>query len=212
MLNKEKIASFNEPYLAAHKQNLNFLVENLSKKNLDLNTVINKLSDFQIAIPSWALGTGGTRFGRFPQGGEPNSLEEKINDVGLLHALNQSSGAISLHIPWDIPGNYKKIKSLAQELDINFDAVNSNTFQDEPGAAYSYKFGSLSHTDKAVRKKAIQHNKEVIDHGIKLGSKALTVWLADGTSFAGQQCFRGAFQRTLESLQDIYVHLPSDWK
>jgi len=212
MLNKEKIASFNEPYLAAHKQKLNFLGENLSKKNLDLNTILNKLSDFQIAIPSWALGTGGTRFGRFPQGGEPNTLEEKIKDVGLLHALNQSSGAISLHIPWDIPGDYKKMRSLAQELDINFDAVNSNTFQDEPGGVHSYKFGSLSHIDKAVRKKAIQHNKEVIDHGIKLGSKALTVWLADGTSFAGQHSFRGAFQRTLESLQDIYAHLPADWK
>ena len=91
MLNKEKIASFNEPYLAAHKQKLNFLGENLSKKNLDLNTILNKLSDFQIAIPSWALGTGGTRFGRFPQGGEPDTLEEKIKDVGLLHSLNQSS-------------------------------------------------------------------------------------------------------------------------
>ena len=212
MLNKEKIAYFNESYLATHKQNLDFLGENLSKKNLDLNTVINKLSDFQIAIPSWALGTGGTRFGRFPLGGEPNTLEEKIKDVGLLHALNRSSGAISLHIPWDIPEDYKKMKSLAHELDINFDAVNSNTFQDQSGGTHSYKFGSLSHIDKAVRKKAIQHNKEVIDHGIKLGSKALTVWLADGTSFAGQQSFRGAFQRTLESLQDIYVHLPSDWK
>jgi L-rhamnose isomerase/sugar isomerase len=212
MLNKEKIASFNEPYVAAHRQKLNFLRENLSKKNLDFNTILNKLSDFQIAIPSWALGTGGTRFGRFPQGGEPNTLEEKIKDVGLLHALNQSCGAISLHIPWDIPGDYKKMRSLAQELDINFDAVNSNTFQDEPGGVHSYKFGSLSHIDKAVRKKAIQHNKEVIDHGIKLGSKALTVWLADGTSFAGQHSFRGAFQRTLESLQDIYAHLPADWK
>jgi L-rhamnose isomerase/sugar isomerase len=212
MLNKEKIASFNESYLATHKQNLNFLGENLSKKNLDLNNVINKLSDFQIAIPSWALGTGGTRFGRFPLGGEPNTLEEKIKDVGLLHALNRSSGAISLHIPWDIPEDYKKMKSLAHELDINFDAVNSNTFQDQSGGTHSYKFGSLSHMDKAVRKKAIQHNKEVIDHGIKLGSKALTVWLADGTSFAGQHSFRGAFQRTLESLQDIYAHLPADWK
>ena len=170
------------------------------------------MSDFQIAIPSWALGTGGTQFGRFPQGGEPNTLEEKIKDVGLLHALNQSSGAISLHIPWDIPGDYKKMRSLAHELDINFDAVNSNTFQDEPGGVHSYKFGSLSHIDKAVRKKAIQHNKEVIDHGIKLGSKALTVWLADGTSFAGQHSFRGAFKRTLESLQDIYAYLPADWK
>ena len=212
MLNKEKIASFNESYLATHKQNLNFLGENLSKKNLDLNNVINKLSNFQIAIPSWALGTGGTRFGRFPLGGEPNTLEEKIKDVGLLHALNRSSGAISLHIPWDIPEDYKKMKSLAHELDINFDAVNSNTFQDQSGGTHSYKFGSLSHIDKAIRKKAIQHNKEVIDHGVKLGSKALTVWLADGTSFAGQQSFRGAFQRTLESLQDIYAHLPADWK
>ena len=212
MLNKENIASFNEPYLAAHKQKLNFLGENLSKKNLDLNNVINKLSNFQIAIPSWALGTGGTRFGRFPLGGEPNTLEEKIKDVGLLHALNRSSGAISLHIPWDIPEDYKKMKSLAHELDINFDAVNSNTFQDQSGGTHSYKFGSLSHIDKAIRKKAIQHNKEVIDHGIKLGSKALTVWLADGTSFAGQHSFRGAFQRTLESLQDIYAHLPADWK
>ena len=117
-----------------------------------------------------------------------------------------------MHIPWDIPEDYKKMKSLAHELDINFDAVNSNTFQDQSGGTHSYKFGSLSHIDKAVRKKAIQHNKEVIDHGVKLGSKALTVWLADGTSFAGQQSFRGAFQRTLESLQDIYAHLPADWK
>ena len=167
MLNKEKIASFNESYLVSHKQNLSFLGENLSKKNLDLNIVINKVSDFQIAIPSWALGTGGTRFGRFPQGGEPNTLEEKIKDVGLLHALNQSSGAISLHIPWDIPEDYNKMKSLAQGLDIKFDAVNSNTFQDQSGSVHSYKFGSLSHIDKVVRKEAIQHNKEVIDHGIK---------------------------------------------
>ena len=104
------------------------------------------------------------------------------------------------------------MKSLAHELDINFDAVNSNTFQDQPGGTHSYKFGSLSHIDKTIRKNAIQHNKDVIDHGIKLGSKALTVWLVDGTSFAGQQSFRGAFQRTLESLQDIYAHLPADWK
>jgi len=212
MVDQKKIKIFNEERLPNHKSNFDHLAEKLINKGFDIDAVIGKIGGFQIAIPSWALGTGGTRFGRFPLGGEPSSLEDKIKDVGVLHALNQSSGAISLHIPWDIPEDYKAIKDLANGLDIVFDAVNSNTFQDQPDSLYSYKFGSLSHIDSLVRKEAILHNKEVIDHGIQLGSKALTVWLADGTSFAGQHDFRGAFQRTFESLEEIYDHLPSDWK
>ncbi len=212
MLDQNIIKTFNEKQLPRHKTNFDHLEERLSQKGLDLETVVDQLAALQIAIPSWALGTGGTRFGRFPRGGEPSTLEEKIKDVGILHSLNQSSGAISLHIPWDIPKDYNAIKDLANGLDIVFDAVNSNTFQDQAESLNSYKFGSLSHIDKAVRKEAILHNKEVIDHGIELGSKALTVWLADGTSFSGQHDFRGAFQRTLESLEEIYDHLPSDWK
>ena len=212
MLDQNIIKTFNEKQLPRHKTNFDHLEERLTQKGLDLETVVDQIGALQIAIPSWALGTGGTRFGRFPRGGEPSTLEEKIKDVGILHSLNQSSGAISLHIPWDIPKDYKAIKDLANGLDIVFDAVNSNTFQDQAGSLHSYKFGSLSHIDKAVRKEAILHNKEVIDHGIELGSKALTVWLADGTSFSGQHDFRGAFQRTLESLEEIYDHLPSDWK
>ena len=174
--------------------------------------VIAKLKAFQIAIPSWALGTGGTRFGRFAGAGEPRSLEEKIEDVGLLHQLNQSSGAISLHIPWDIPSNAASIKALAAQHNLKFDAVNSNTFQDQPNQEKSYKFGSLQHVDKAVRKQAIEHNIEVIKHGVDLGSTSLTVWLADGSSFPGQLNFRKAFNNTLESLQEIYAALPSNWK
>ncbi|HYV90868.1 MAG TPA: sugar isomerase [Chitinophagales bacterium] len=173
---------------------------------------MQKLTDFQVAIPSWALGSGGTRFGRFPGGGEPRNLEEKIGDVGLLHALNQSSGAISLHIPWDIPKDANSIKALATVHGLKFDAVNSNTFQDQHGQPVSYKFGSLQHVDKAVRRLAIDHNINVIKQGVDLGSKALTVWLADGSSFPGQLNFRNAFQRTLESLQEIYSALPEDWK
>ncbi|MCL4122969.1 UNVERIFIED_CONTAM: hypothetical protein GTU68_011553 [Idotea baltica] len=167
---------------------------------------------FQIAIPSWALGTGGTRFGRFPGGGEPRSLEEKIEDVGLLHKLNQSSGAISLHIPWDIPENYQSIKTLAGEHGLAFDAVNSNTFQDQADQKHSYKFGSLQNVNKAIRKQAVDHNIEVIKHGVGLGSKSLTVWLSDGSCFPGQLNFRKAYENTLESLQEIYAALPSDWK
>src|SRR5699024_1749075 len=132
---------------------------------------------------------------RFSMGGEPRSLEEKMDDVGLLHQLNQSSGAISLHIPWDIPEDVDAIKQRAQKLDIKFDAVNSNTFQDQEGQEHSYKFSSLAHTHQEVRQQAIEHNVEVIRYGQELGSKALTVWLADGSCFPGQQNFSKAFQR-----------------
>ncbi|MEY3854256.1 MAG: putative sugar isomerase [Bacteroidota bacterium] len=174
--------------------------------------LIQKLKDFQIAIPSWALGTGGTRFGRFSGGGEPRNLEEKIADVGLLHALNQSSGAISLHIPWDIPTDPSATKALAAQHGLAFDAVNSNTFQDQPNQTHSYKFGSLQHVSKATRKQAIDHNIEVIKQGISLGSKSLTVWLSDGSCFPGQLNFRKAYQRTVESLEEIYAALPADWQ
>jgi len=207
-LTKEIIHEHNQPFLSAHKKKFDFVGENVE----GLKEVMQKLTDFQIAIPSWALGSGGTRFGRFPGGGEPRTLEEKIGDVGLLHALNQSSGAISLHIPWDIPKDANAIKALAATHGLKFDAVNSNTFQDQPDQPVSYKFGSLQHVDKAVRRLAIDHNIDVIKHGIDLGSKALTVWLADGSSFPGQLNFRKAFQRTLESLQEIYSALPVDWK
>ena len=208
MINKYEVEEANDQTLPAHKKNLAFVssgVENIEE-------VLQKLMEFQVAIPSWALGTGGTRFGRFAGGGEPRNLEEKIEDVGLLHQLNQSSGAISLHIPWDIPQNPSAIKTLAAQHGLRFDAVNSNTFQDQPHQQLSYKFGSLQHVDKAVRKQAIIHNIEVIKHGIDLGSQSLTVWLSDGSSFPGQLNFRKAFQNVLESLSEIYEALPGNWK
>jgi L-rhamnose isomerase / sugar isomerase len=202
------IDQHNQELFAKHTKHVNFLKDSIS----NFEEIVSKVQKFNIAIPSWALGTGGTRFGRFSGKGEPGNLEQKIEDVGLLHALNKSSGAISLHIPWDIPQDSDTIKALASSYGLAFDAVNSNTFQDQQNQAYSYKFGSLQHVDPNVRKQAIAHNIEVIKHGIALGSKALTVWLADGSSFPGQLNFREAFQNTLESLREIYKHLPSDWK
>lgn len=208
LINSQHIAAHNEARLAEHKRRFTYASGDMA----GVDTILQKLIDFQIAIPSWALGTGGTRFGRFSGGGEPGTLEEKISDVGLLHTLNRSSGAISLHIPWDIPSDAQKIKNLAAQYDLRFDAVNSNTFQDQPGQKLSYKFGSLQHVNKAVRKQAIDHNIEVIRHGVELGSKSLTVWLSDGSSFPGQLNFRRAFENTLEGLREIYAALPADWK
>ena len=208
LIESSKIALHNEGLLKSHQNKLVFTVSEIA----ETESIIQKLIDFQIAIPSWALGTGGTRFGRFPGGGEPRSLEEKIEDVGLLHALNNSSGAISLHIPWDIPTDYNAIKNLAAQHHLKFDAVNSNTFQDQATQEYSYKYGSLQNVNKAVRKQAIAHNIEVIQQGIALGSESLTVWLADGSCFPGQLNFRKAYQYTLESLEEIYAALPVNWK
>lgn len=202
------IDNYNESLLKEHKRRLDFATSTVK----DAENIINKLKAFQIAIPSWALGTGGTRFGRFSGGGEPRNLEEKIEDIGLLHKLNQSSGAISLHIPWDIPENASHIKALAAQNGLRFDAMNSNTFQDQPGQELSYKFGSLQNVNKAIRRQAIDHNIEVIKYGIELGSTSLTVWLSDGSCFPGQLNFRKAFQHTLSGLQEIYEALPSDWK
>jgi L-rhamnose isomerase / sugar isomerase len=207
-IDAEKIQSHNAALLVEHQRKFDFAKATIN----GVEDVVDKLVHFQVAIPSWALGTGGTRFGRFPGPGEPGSLEDKMEDVGLLHALNRSSGAISLHIPWDIPKDYSAIRQRATELGLRFDAVNSNTFQDQKEQVFSYKFGSLQHVDAAVRKQAIDHNIDVIKHGVELGSKALTVWLSDGSCFPGQLNFRGAFQRTLEALQEIYAALPADWK
>jgi len=208
LIEKSDISNYNQPFLAEHKSNFEFISVSIK----DIEIILQRLIAFQIAIPSWALGTGGTRFGRFPGGGEPRNLEEKIEDVGLLHALNQSSGAISLHIPWDIPGNAASIKALAAQHGLRFDAMNSNTFQDQPDQKLSYKFGSLQNVNKEIRRQAVDHNIEVINYGVQLGSQSLTVWLSDGSCFPGQLNFRQAFQNTLEGLKEIYAALPPDWK
>ncbi|HEY3406325.1 MAG TPA: sugar isomerase [Ohtaekwangia sp.] len=207
-LEKYQIEEHNHKLAGSHKRKIDFLKSEIQGSE----DIIKRLVEFQIAIPSWALGTGGTRFGRFAGAGEPGSLEEKIEDIGLLHALNKSSGAISLHIPWDIPKNAKAVKALAAQLDIRFDAVNSNTFQDQKGQPHSYKFGSLQHVDKKIRDQAIEHNLEVIHYGKELGSESITVWLSDGSCFPGQLNFRKAFENTLNGLEKIYAALPDNWK
>lgn len=211
MILHNEIQELNHKVRANHEFQLQYLTNLLSQKGIDIQTIIEKIIAFQIAIPSWALGTGGTRFGRFPGGGEPRSLEEKIEDVGLLNQLNRSSNSISLHIPWDIPRDPAALKDLLAANGLTIDSVNSNTFQDQPDQPLSYKFGSLSHTDAAVRRQAIEHNIACIEHGKALDAKVLTVWLADGSNFPGQQHFRRSWQRTAESLEHIYQAMPDDW-
>lgn len=211
-LSQSHISDFNKKSSETHHNQFDFLANTLEKQNINTNTVVNQLAKFQVAIPSWALGAGGTRFGRFSFYGEPSNLEQKLSDVGLIHALTQTAGAISLHIPWDVPEDYNAIKEQASALNLKFDAVNSNTFQDQPNAKETYKYGSLCNSDEAVRAQAIAHNQDVIKIGEQLGSKSLTVWLADGSNFPGQHNFQTALNHTENSLKAIYNTLPDDWK
>lgn len=209
-LTKDQISTSNGS-LHEHEADYNYLADKLTRKGADVEAVVKAVADFQVAVPSWALGAGGTRFGRFSFHGEPSNLEQKIDDVGILHALTQTAGAISLHIPWDTPTDYAAVRQRATHHGLVFDAINSNTFQDQPGQTLSYKHGSLCHTDEAIRAHAVEHNREVVQIGEKLGSKSLTVWLADGTSFPGQRAFQRSLRQTEKSLQEIYAGMPEDW-
>lgn len=211
ILEAQQIAELNRDKKAEHTAQLSFLLDQLEAKGINGNTIIEKIRDFQVAIPSWALGAGGTRFGRFPFGGAPSNLHQKLDDIGLLHTLTHTAGSVSLHIPWDIPEDYEAVKQIAASHGITFDAVNSNTFQDQKDAKHSYRFGSLSNSIKDIRNQAVQHNIEVVKIGEQLGSKSLTVWLADGANFPGQSNFQEALSNTQNSLKDIYDQMPLDW-
>lgn len=208
----DRISEFNKRIKTDFEPLIDFTKTNLSKRSIAIDEIISKIMEFQVAIPSWALGAGGTRFGRFSYGGEPATLEQKLDDIGILNALTKSAGAVSLHIPWDIPKDIHAIKEIAADHGIAFDAMNSNTFQDQSDAKESYRFGSLNSMNSAIRQQAVEHNKEVIKIGKQLGSKSLTVWLADGANFPGQLNFQKALQNTEKSLKEIYTSMPEDWK
>jgi L-rhamnose isomerase / sugar isomerase len=184
----------------------------LHRRGIDIDAITTAVASFGVAIPSWGVGTGGTRFGRFPGKGEPRNVFEKLEDCAVIHSLAGATPTVSLHLPWDFTDDMPALRQRATALGLGFDAVNSNTFQDRPGQKLSYQFGSLTHTDAAVRTQAVEHNIDCIRIGQLLGSKALTVWIGDGANFPGQQHLTRAFERYLESAAQIYAALPPDWR
>ena len=188
------------------------LGSNLARRGIDIDTVRNKVQSYGVAVPSWGVGTGGTRFARFPGPGEPRHVFDKMEDCAVIHQLSNATPKVSLHIPWDKVDDPVELKQRGDALGLGFDAMNSNTFQDHAGDAYSYKYGSLSHVSAETRQQAIDHNIGCIEFGKKLGSKALTVWIGDGSNFPGQVNFADQFQRYLDAMSVVYKALPTDWK
>jgi L-rhamnose isomerase/sugar isomerase len=187
------------------------LGERLARNRTDIEKITKAVAAFAVAIPSWGVGTGGTRFARFPGPGEPRDIFDKLDDCAVIQQLSRATPTVSLHIPWDKVDDLKGLKEKAASLGLGFDAINSNTFQDSPGQKHSYKFGSLSHTDAATRAQAIAHNLECIDIGKALGSRALSVWIGDGSNYPGQSNFTRAFERFIDSMKPVVKGLPNDW-
>ncbi len=211
-IDPELVYADNARRLPALERDYAALGERLARSGVDIEAVKRTVATFTVAVPSWGVGTGGTRFARFPGIGEPRNIHDKLQDCAVINQLVRCTSAVSVHFPWDWVDDFAALRAEAAHFGLSFDAVNSNTFQDQPGAALSYKFGSLTHTDSAVRAAAVEHNLACIDAGRKLGSRALTVWIGDGSSFPGQQHFRRSFERYLQSTHAIYGALPSDWR
>jgi L-rhamnose isomerase/sugar isomerase len=205
------IAAENERRQSAHQSDYEALGARLSRQSIDIEAITAKVADFFVAVPSWGVGTGGTRFARFPGLGEPRHIFDKLDDCGVIQQLTRATPTVSLHIPWD-KADPKELKAKADVLGLGFDAMNSNTFSDGADQAHSYKFGSLSHVDAATRRQAVEHNVECIELGAALGSKALTVWIGDGSNFPGQSNFTRQFERYLDAMREIYKALPDDWR
>ncbi len=205
------IAAENERRQSAHQSDYEALGARLSRQSIDIEAITAKVAEFFVAVPSWGVGTGGTRFARFPGLGEPRHIFDKLDDCGVIQQLTRATPTVSLHIPWD-KADPKELKAKADVLGLGFDAMNSNTFSDSADQAHSYKYGSLSHVDATTRRQAVEHNIECIELGAALGSKALTVWIGDGSNFPGQSNFTRQFERYLDAMRDIYKALPDDWR
>ena len=211
MIDERLIAAQNAGREAALRADYDALGAHLARRGVDIGQVKAKVAGYGVAIPSWGVGTGGTRFARFPGPGEPRDIFDKLDDCGVIHQLTRATPTVSLHIPWD-KADPSALKAKAEEVGLGFDAMNSNTFQDQPQQRMSYKFGSLSHADASTRRQAVDHNLECIEIGAALGSKALTVWIGDGSNFPGQTDFTRQFERYLDSLSAIYARLPDGWR
>jgi len=190
-----------------YKISYNILKSSLEEKGIDVNKAEKRLKALKIETPSWGYADSGTRFAIFKQKNAAKKVKEKIQDAAEVHKLTGICPSIALHIPWDITDDWDALLEYSLSLGIRPGAVNPNLFQDP-----DYKLGSLCHPDEKVRKKAIDHILECIDIAKTLKSKDISLWLADGTNYPGQDDMRERKHRLEESLKEIYKNLEKDMR
>ena len=177
--------------------------DSLGKQYINVEAVIDAIQRFTVETPSWGYGDSGTRFKVFHWPGAARTLREKLADAAQVQRVTGICPSVAIHIPWDKEDDWQAVKEYAGSLGLRIGAVNPNLFQEDV-----YRFGSLCHFDKQVREQAIEHVLECIHIAQVVGSDVISLWLADGTNYPGQDDLRRRRHRLLESLQAIYGALP----
>ena len=181
------------------------LADRLETGGIEVSGVVAAVRGLTVETPSWGYADSGTRFATFHQPGRPRDVYERIDDAAEVHRLTGSAGAIALHFPWDAVEDPTELREHIEHRGLRPGAVNPNLFEE-----HDYRLGSLTHPEKRVRDKALAHARECIELASALGSTAQSLWLADGTNYAGQDDFRARRHRLYESLSQLYTELPQE--
>jgi L-rhamnose isomerase/sugar isomerase len=179
------------------------LAQRLADRGRDVGAIENALAGFEVETPSWGYGDSGTRFGVFPQPGRPRDVRERIDDAAQVHRLTGAAPAVALHFPWDSVESLDELSAHLAQCGLRAGAVNPNLFQGP-----DYKLGSITNPDSGIRRKALDHLLDCVAIATRLGATAQSLWLADGTNYAGQDDLRGRRQRLQDALAELYAALP----
>ncbi|HHX63782.1 MAG TPA: L-rhamnose isomerase [Chloroflexi bacterium] len=190
--------------MAAWQKAYDVLVDDLTARGVDVQGVLDALKAQRIETPSWGYGDSGTRFKVFKQAGAARTVYEKLADAAQVHKYTGVAPSVALHIPWDKVDDYAALREYAESLGLTLGAINPNLFQDD-----EYKLGSLTHADAAVRRRAIDHMLECVEIARTVGSEVISLWLADGTNYPGQDNIRRRKHRLVESLTEVYAAMPA---
>ena len=169
---------------------------------MDENAQLDRLRRLEIETPSWGYGNSGTRFHVYPWPGAARTVHERIDDAALVHRLTGSCPTVALHIPWDAVDDYGELRRYAEDQGIRIGVINPNLFSDD-----AYRLGSLCHPDPAVRARALRHCRECVEIAEEVGSTAISLWLADGTNYPGQDDLRDRHARLVAALEELYADL-----
>jgi L-rhamnose isomerase/sugar isomerase len=179
------------------------LIGRLADNGLDVARIERELASFAVETPSWGYGDSGTRFGVFPQPGRPRDVFEKIDDAAEVHRLTGAAPAVALHFPWDRVEDLAALRAHLEDVGLRVGAINPNLFEDP-----DYRLGSLTNSDARIRSKAIDHLLACVRIAAALGGDAQSLWLADGTNYAGQDDLRARRRRLEDGLSRLYASLP----
>ncbi len=195
------------------KERYDLLGEELADKEIDIDSVKEKVSRFEVEVPSWVFGPfGGGRFSGYIASGAARNVFEKFDDAALVHRLTGATPRVAIHIGWDDPDeapfdeiradSFKKLKAYAEKLGLEIGAVNPTYFLE------GTQFGSLSSKERKTRERLIEHSLISAEVAQKYGTGLLTLWFPDGSLYPGQVSLRSSERRLKTSLKDIYRRMP----